>query len=101
MPPITIHPTPYTYPDATTLRAAQQLEMANLRSTGFGVPATSANVPVFLVAYDGPEPIGCGGLRLLAERGLPGQAEVKRSDFGDIGKDCEGEGVEGVEGADQ
>lgn len=78
MPPITIHPLPYTHPHATALRAAQQLEIATLRPTGFGVPATAANVPVFLAAYDGDEPIGCGGLRPLAEQGLPGQAEVKR-----------------------
>ena len=78
MPSITILSLPYTHPDATALRAAQQLEIATLRPTGFGVPATAANVPIFLVAYDGDEPIGCGGLRPLAEQGLPGQAEVKR-----------------------
>lgn len=77
--PITIQPVPYTHPDATALRAAQQLEVSTLRPTGYGVPATAANVPIFLVAYDGSEPIGCGGLRPLAEQGLPGQAEVKRT----------------------
>ena len=78
MPSITILSLPYTHRDATALRAAQQLEIATLRPTGFGVPATAANVPIFLVAYDGDKPIGCGGLRPLAEQGLPGQAEVKR-----------------------
>lgn len=78
MPLITTLPLPYTHPDATTLRAAQQLEIATLRPTGFSVPATAANVPVFLVTYDGDEPIGCGGLRPLAEQGLPEQAELKR-----------------------
>lgn len=68
----------YSHPDATALRAAQQLEVSTLRPTGFGIPATAANVPIFLVAYDSSEPIGCGGLRPLAEQGLPGQAEVKR-----------------------
>jgi putative acetyltransferase len=75
---ITIQRLPYTHPDATALRAAQQLEVSTLRPTGYGVPATAANVPVFLVAYNGSEPIGCGGLRPLSEQGLPGQAEVKR-----------------------
>jgi len=75
---ITIKRLKYSHPDATTLRAAQQLEVSTLRPTSYGVPATAANVPVFLVAYDGSEPIGCGGLRPLAEQGLPGQAEVKR-----------------------
>jgi GNAT superfamily N-acetyltransferase len=78
MSPITIHPLPYTHPDATALRAAQQLEVSTLRPTGFGIPATAANVPIFPVAYDEDQPIGCGGLRPLAEQGLPGQAEVKR-----------------------
>ena len=80
MPPnqITIHPVPYTHPDATALRAAQQLEVSTLRPTGFGIPATAANVHIFLVAYDGDEAIGCGGLRPLAEQRLPGQAELKR-----------------------
>lgn len=81
MPPIKIHPLPYTHPYATALRAAQQLKIATLRPTGFCVPATAANVSVFLVAYDGVEPIGCGGLRPLAEQGLLGQAEVKRMYF--------------------
>ena len=75
---ITIQRLSYTHPDATSLRAAQQLEVSPLRPTGFGIPATAANVPVFLVAYDGSEPIGCGGLRPLAEQGLAGQAEMKR-----------------------
>ena len=78
MPPFTIQRLSYSHPDATALRAAQQLEIANLRPTGFGIPASAANIPIFLVAYDGSEPMGCGGLRPLAEQGLLGQAEVKR-----------------------
>ncbi|KAM0702315.1 hypothetical protein Q7P35_011225 [Cladosporium inversicolor] len=78
MSPLTIHPLLYTHPHATAHRDAQQLEISTLRPTGFGIPADAANIPIFLVAHDGSEPIGCGGLRPLAEQGLPGQAKVKR-----------------------
>ena len=77
MPSITTNPLPYTHRDATALRAAQQLEIATLRPTGFGIPATAANVPIFLVASDELEPIGCGGLRPLFVQRLPRQTEVK------------------------
>jgi putative acetyltransferase len=43
-----------------------------------GVAAPAANVPMFLMAYEGDEPVGCGGLRPLSDQGLLGQAEVKR-----------------------
>jgi putative acetyltransferase len=68
----------WMHPDATLLREAQQLEINDLRPVGPGISASSANVPVFLVAYDGNEPVGCGGLRPLDSQGLPGQTEVKR-----------------------
>jgi len=68
----------WTHKDACLLRDAQQLEISLLRPIGPGVQANSANVSIFLVAYDGDEPVGCGGLRPLASQGLPGQAEVKR-----------------------
>lgn len=75
---LTIQRLSWSHPDATALRAAQQREIDSLRPLGPGVPANAANVPLFLIAYDGAEPVACGGLRPLAEQGLPGQAEVKR-----------------------
>jgi putative acetyltransferase len=76
--PITIKPLTWTHPDATTLRESQQQEIDGLRPIGPGVSATAANVLIFLVAYEGDQPVGCGGLRPLSDQGLPGQAEVKR-----------------------
>ena len=76
--PITIKSLTWTHPDASILREAQQQEIDALRPIGPGVSATAANVPTFLIAYDGDEPVGCGGLRPLSDQGLPGQVEVKR-----------------------
>jgi GNAT superfamily N-acetyltransferase len=76
--PITIRSLTWTHPDASTLREAQQQEIDGLRPIGPGVSASAANVPIFLIAYEGDEPVGCGGLRPLSDQGLPGQAEVKR-----------------------
>lgn len=68
----------WAHKDASLLRDAQQSEISDLRPIGPGVQANSANVSIFLIAYDGDEPVGCGGLRPLDSQGLPGQAEVKR-----------------------
>lgn len=68
----------WMHKDACLLRNAQQTEISDLRPVGPGVQASSANVPVFLIAYDGRNSVGCGGLRPLADQGLPGQAEIKR-----------------------
>jgi putative acetyltransferase len=64
-------------PDAVSLRAAQRAEI----SARYGSPdsepgpAPSADdMTVFFVAYDGSEPIGCGGLRQFD----PTEAEIKR-----------------------
>jgi GNAT superfamily N-acetyltransferase len=76
--PIIIKSLDWMHPDATTLREAQQQEIDGLRPMGPGVSASAANVPIFLIAYEGDEPVGCGGLRPLSDQGLPGQAEVKR-----------------------
>lgn len=75
---LTIKQVDWSHKDACLLRDAQQLEISDLRPIGPGVQANSANVSIFLVAYDGDEPVGCGGLRPLDSQGLPGQAEVKR-----------------------
>ncbi|SMQ52538.1 unnamed protein product [Zymoseptoria tritici ST99CH_3D1] len=76
--PMNIKPVGWTHPDATALREAQQQEIDGLRPIGPGVAASAANVPIFLIAYEGDEPVGCGGLRPLCDQGLPGQAEIKR-----------------------
>jgi putative acetyltransferase len=78
MSPITIQHLPWSHPTATTLRDAQQLEIDPFRPRHMGIRASAANVPIFLVAFSGSEPVGCGGLRPLASVGLPEQAEVKR-----------------------
>jgi putative acetyltransferase len=78
MHPVVIKQLDWMHLDATLLREAQQLEINDLRPIGPGISASSANVPVFLVAYDGDEPVGCGGLRPLDSQGLPGQVEIKR-----------------------
>lgn len=65
-------------PDAMRLCAAQQEEIKSVRPIGPGIVASAANIPVFLVAYDGENAVGCGGLRPLESQGLPGQAEIKR-----------------------
>jgi len=76
---LTIKQIDWSHKDACLLRDAQQAEISDLRPIGPGVHATSANVSLFLVAYDSNnEPVGCGGLRPLAGQGLPRQAEVKR-----------------------
>jgi putative acetyltransferase len=78
MSPITIQHLTWAHPVATALREAQQLEIDPFRPRHLGIKASAANVPIFLVAFAGSEPVGCGGLRPLSSVGLPGQAEVKR-----------------------
>lgn len=75
---ITIKPLSWTHPDATLLRTAQQQEINGTLLLEPGHPPSAADVPIFFVAYSGTEPVGCGGLRPLADQGLPGQAEIKR-----------------------
>jgi putative acetyltransferase len=75
---ITIQHLTWAHPTATALREAQQLEIDSFRPRHLGIKASAANVPIFLVAFAGSEPVGCGGLRPLSSVGLPEQAEVKR-----------------------
>jgi len=56
-------------PDGAALRQAQRDEVAKLYGTPNTEPEsatpTGPDIAVFLVAYDGAEPVGCGGLREL------------------------------------
>lgn len=81
--PWTITTTPFDDPDAERLRRAQRRELDDRYGSSDhepGVPPSSADVPVFLVARDTDgTPLACGGLRLLADDVLgPGVVEVKR-----------------------
>lgn len=67
----------WAHPDSETLRAEQQAEIAVRYGTPDsepGVKPSSGDITVFFVAYDGDEPVGCGGLRELDAT----EAEVKR-----------------------
>lgn len=68
----------FDHPDAARLCAAQQEEIKDVRPIGPGIVASSANIPVFVVAYKDNAAVGCGGLRPLENQGFPGQAEIKR-----------------------
>jgi putative acetyltransferase len=67
----------WDHPDSERLRADQQAEIA-LRYGSLdsepGPKPSAADMSIFFVAYDGEEPIGCGGLRTLDER----HGEIKR-----------------------
>ena len=63
--------------DSERLRAAQQAEISARYGTDDSEPGpkpSAGDITIFFVAYDGPEPIGCGGLRALDER----HGEIKR-----------------------
>jgi GNAT superfamily N-acetyltransferase len=60
-----------------TLRAEQQAEIAIRYGTPDsepGVKPSGSDITVFFVAYDGDDPVGCGGLRELDAT----EAEIKR-----------------------
>jgi putative acetyltransferase len=64
-------------PASVSLRAAQRAEIAERYGTPDSEPGpapTASDIAVFLVAFDGAEPVGCGGLRPIDER----HGEVKR-----------------------
>jgi putative acetyltransferase len=68
---------PWDHPDSEQLRAAQQAEIAIRYGTPDSEPGpkpSAADITVFYVAYDGDEPVGCGGLRQLDEN----HGEIKR-----------------------
>jgi putative acetyltransferase len=64
-------------PASVSLRAAQRDEIDERYGTPDSEPGpapSAADITVFLVAFDGDEPIGCGGLRQIDEE----HGEVKR-----------------------
>jgi len=73
---ITIEHEPFDSPTALALREEQSVEL--IERYGFdsepGTKPSSADVPVFLVARNHGDPVGCGGLRPLE----PGLVEIKR-----------------------
>lgn len=79
---IEVRPVPWDDPDAARLRAEQQSEVSaryGVDDSEPGVKPTAADMTTFLVAFDGDEAVGCGGLRALET--TPGEAptgEVKR-----------------------
>lgn len=78
-PRLNIRMVPWSNPVGADLRKAQQAELdARFGSVGHeaGIPPSGADCAVFLVAYEksSGNPVGCGGLRLLAA----GTAEIKR-----------------------
>jgi GNAT superfamily N-acetyltransferase len=76
-PSFTIVVEPFDSPDAQRLRAAQRIEIDGTygRDTEPGEKPTAESIAVFFVARDETgTPLGCGGVRLIAD----GIAEVKR-----------------------
>jgi putative acetyltransferase len=64
-------------PAGARLRVEQKTEISaryGVDDSEPGPPPTADDITVFLVAYDGDEPVGCGGLRQLD----PAHGEVKR-----------------------
>jgi GNAT superfamily N-acetyltransferase len=64
-------------PASVSLRAAQRDEIDERYGTPDSEPGpapSAADITVFLVAFDGDEPIGCGGIRQIDEE----HGEVKR-----------------------
>jgi putative acetyltransferase len=67
----------WDHPDSEQLRADQQAEIAIRYGTPDSEPGpkpSGSDITVFYVAYDGDEPVGCGGLRQLDEH----HGEIKR-----------------------
>jgi len=73
---ITIEREPFDSPAAQALRDEQRDEL--IARYGFdsepGIKPTAADIPVFLVARNHGDPIGCGALRPIE----PGLVEIKR-----------------------
>jgi putative acetyltransferase len=68
----------WDHPDAEELRAAQRADIVARYGGDFepGHKPTAADIAVFVVAYDGETPIGCGAFRDLTDE--QPTVEVKR-----------------------
>jgi len=67
----------WDHPDGVRLRAAQEAEIAIRYGTPDSEPGpkpSADSVTVFFIAYEGEEPVGCGGLRQLDDQ----HGEIKR-----------------------
>ncbi len=76
-PAIDVRAVPFDHPDSVALRDAQQAEIAIRYGTPDSEPGpkpSAGDITVFYVAYDGDDPVGCGGLRALDAT----HGEVKR-----------------------
>lgn len=92
-PSLSILPVPWDHADSVHLRALQRTEINALGGCEPGIAPSAIDVPVFLIAYLGAEPVGCGGLRALSGT----SAEVKRMFVspGHRGLICDREGAGG------
>ncbi|GAA1977980.1 GNAT family N-acetyltransferase [Catenulispora subtropica] len=75
-PSIVVKEVPWDDPEAAALRAAQRAEIEEMYGPDSepGVAPSAADIALFVVAYAGGAPVGCGALRPLE----PGAAEIKR-----------------------
>ena len=75
---VVLHVVPWDHPHAEQLRAAQRADIVARYGGNFepGHRPTAADIAVFVVAYDGATPIGCGAFRDLVDE--QPTVEVKR-----------------------
>lgn len=72
-----IEQVPWDHPASVSLRQAQRAEIEQRYGTPDSEPGpapTGDDITAFFVAFDGEEPVGCGGLRELDST----EAEIKR-----------------------
>ncbi|HEY5454669.1 MAG TPA: GNAT family N-acetyltransferase [Acidothermaceae bacterium] len=75
---VVLNVVPWDHPHAEQLRAAQRADIVARYGGNFepGHRPTAADIAVFVVAYDGATPIGCGAFRDLVDE--QPTVEVKR-----------------------
>jgi GNAT superfamily N-acetyltransferase len=74
---VIVRPVPWDDPAGSVLRAAQREEISSRYGRDDSEPGpapTASDIVVFFVAFDGGEPVGCGGLRGLDDE----HGEIKR-----------------------
>lgn len=64
--PVSVKPVPWDHPHGVCLRQAQRAEVTTIGGEDPGIPLSSADVAIFMVAYKAGVAIGCGGLRELS-----------------------------------